>query len=192
MDLYAILDLTHTANGTEIRDAYRRLAKRFHPDVSTLPDAHQRFIRLTEAYEVLSDPLKRKRYDLSRQSPHPFNAPPQQQPRYERDVNTYRRQARERAERFSRMDYNRFDAEYFDSTFSYVAPKMLGCFGIALAVLSASVILISFLIWLPIPEGVKVPFVLVVLLGTIPLVAWLSMRFDGWHNERQRRRRSKR
>lgn len=172
-----------------IRDAYRRMAKLYHPDVSVYPDAHQRFIRITEAYEVLGDPERRRRYDLSRLSPHPHTASSRTQSRYEQDVHRYQQEARERAERFSQMKYEHFAVEYFDSVFEYVAPKMLGCLGIFLAVL-VSIILVSALTYaLPITDQVRIPILMVLMFGALPLIAWLSTRFDGWHNAQQKRRK---
>jgi DnaJ-class molecular chaperone len=54
---YAVLELGHDATADEIRAAYRRPAKQFHPDGSDATDAHQRFIAPTEAYEILSVPI---------------------------------------------------------------------------------------------------------------------------------------
>lgn len=62
-DLYRVLGVERTATGREIRRAYRRLARRHHPDVSSHPDGQRRFTRLTHAYEVLHDPAQRARYD---------------------------------------------------------------------------------------------------------------------------------
>jgi molecular chaperone DnaJ len=53
---YDILDIPHNATKEEIRDAYRKLAKMLHPDVSTEPDAEELFKVLNEAYHVLNDP----------------------------------------------------------------------------------------------------------------------------------------
>jgi molecular chaperone DnaJ len=66
MDLYTILGLTHAATLAEIKRAYRRLARRYHPDINP-GDGHAvvRFRQITEAYETLSDPDRRRRYDLS-------------------------------------------------------------------------------------------------------------------------------
>lgn len=63
-DYYAVLGVARTADEKEIRAAYRRLARKHHPDVN-LGDkgAEQRFKEIGEAYEVLSDPAKRKLYD---------------------------------------------------------------------------------------------------------------------------------
>src|SRR5437763_13656558 len=63
-DYYKILGLSKNANEKEIRQAYRKLARKYHPDVN--PDdkvAEEKFKEINEANEVLSDPEKRKKYD---------------------------------------------------------------------------------------------------------------------------------
>ncbi len=62
-DYYNILGVPRTADDTAIKKAYRKLAKKYHPDVNTEPEAGQRFAEVQEAYEVLSDKGKRRRYD---------------------------------------------------------------------------------------------------------------------------------
>jgi molecular chaperone DnaJ len=64
MDLYVILGLPHGATETEIRRAYRRLARRFHPDINPGDRAAEaRFRQIAEAYETLTDPDRRSSYD---------------------------------------------------------------------------------------------------------------------------------
>jgi molecular chaperone DnaJ len=62
-DLYGILGLTPRASANEIKSAYRKLARKYHPDVSMSPDANARFVRISEAYQILSDPHRRWAYD---------------------------------------------------------------------------------------------------------------------------------
>jgi curved DNA-binding protein len=64
-DYYEVLGVARDASPEEIQRAYRRQARRLHPDVSTDPAAEEQFKELTAAYEVLSDPVRRARYDRS-------------------------------------------------------------------------------------------------------------------------------
>ena len=65
-DLYVILEVGRAASLNDIKRAFRKLARRYHPDINP-GDRHaeERFKRITEAYEVLSDPLKREFYDVN-------------------------------------------------------------------------------------------------------------------------------
>lgn len=62
---YALLQVPEQASADELRQAFRRLSKRFHPDTTSLParEAEQAFQRLQQAYAVLIDPEARRRYD---------------------------------------------------------------------------------------------------------------------------------
>ncbi|MDH5447697.1 MAG: molecular chaperone DnaJ [Candidatus Bathyarchaeota archaeon] len=63
-DYYEILGLSRSASHAEIKDAYRKLALKYHPDRNKSPDAEDKFKEISEAYAVLSDPSKRRQYDM--------------------------------------------------------------------------------------------------------------------------------
>lgn len=60
---YQVLEIPQDASDGDVRHAYRRLAKLYHPDVNREPGAAAKFIQIQQAYEVLSDPQRRARYD---------------------------------------------------------------------------------------------------------------------------------
>src|SRR6267143_7195480 len=65
-DLYVILQIGRTASVSDIKRAFRKLARRYHPDINPGDrQAEDRFKRITEAYDILSDPLKREFYDVN-------------------------------------------------------------------------------------------------------------------------------
>lgn len=62
-DYYEVLGLSKGASAQEIKKAYRKLSKQYHPDINKEPDANEKFKEITEAYEVLSDDNKKAQYD---------------------------------------------------------------------------------------------------------------------------------
>jgi len=78
-DYYSIMGIDKGASQDELKRAYRKLARKYHPDVSKEPDAEHKFKELGEAYEVLKDPEKRAAYDqlgANWQAGQDFNPPP--------------------------------------------------------------------------------------------------------------------
>ena len=63
-DLYEVLGVERGASDAEIKRAFRKLAQQWHPDVNTDPQAQERFKEINDAYQVLSDPQRRQRYDM--------------------------------------------------------------------------------------------------------------------------------
>jgi curved DNA-binding protein len=78
-DYYQVMGLQRDATEAQIKQAYRKLARKYHPDVSKEKDAEARFKELGEAYEVLKSPEKRAAYDQLGKGPRPgeeFKPPP--------------------------------------------------------------------------------------------------------------------
>ena len=69
-DHYEVLGISKTASPDEIKSAYRKLSKQYHPDVNKDADAEEKFKQINEAYSVLSDSSKKAQYD---QPQHPFS-----------------------------------------------------------------------------------------------------------------------
>lgn len=63
-DYYEILGVSRDASEKEIKDAFRKLSKKYHPDISKEPDATEKFKEINEAYQVLSDKDKKANYDM--------------------------------------------------------------------------------------------------------------------------------
>jgi len=61
--LYETLEVSESATAAEIKKAYRKLARKYHPDICKKPDCEEKFKEINAAYEVLSDDEKRKQYD---------------------------------------------------------------------------------------------------------------------------------
>ncbi|MDF2380970.1 DnaJ domain-containing protein [Nostoc ellipsosporum NOK] len=91
-DYYRILEISPQADKDEIRKAFRLLVKRYHPDISEEPDAAERIKDINEAYEVLSDSVKRAAYDDQRDAkPNLHTEENKDKPRQPPQKNTYQR-----------------------------------------------------------------------------------------------------
>ena len=101
-DYYAIMGVKPTDDLKTIKTAYRRLARKYHPDVSKEPDAEARFKEVAEAWEVLSDEQRRAEYDQMWQH--------RNDPQFNRQ--------------FHHGDGQSFNAEDFDDIFSSISVSM--------------------------------------------------------------------
>lgn len=89
-DPYRVLEIQPSATQDEVKQAYRRLAKRFHPDSHQTVASHERIAQINAAYEVLGDPQQRRGYDRSRTAPRQRPPRGQQRPsRMARDVDAH-------------------------------------------------------------------------------------------------------
>jgi curved DNA-binding protein len=112
-DYYRIMGVKRDATPEEIKRAYRKLARKYHPDVSKAPDAEARFKEVGEAYEVLRDPERRATYDqlsASWKAGQDFHPPPD----WDRD-------AEFRGRGFTDADAKRF-SDFFESLFGRGGP----------------------------------------------------------------------
>ncbi|WNJ17464.1 J domain-containing protein [Pontibacter sp. G13] len=64
-DHYEILGISRNATSSEIKEAYRELAKRLHPDQNDNPDSHERFLAISKSYQILNDSTRKAKYDLA-------------------------------------------------------------------------------------------------------------------------------
>ena len=79
-DCYSILGVPAAATTEEIRAAYRRLARQYHPDLNTGPEAEARMKEINQAYATLSDPQRRRHYDIYGVSDLPATEPNRRSP----------------------------------------------------------------------------------------------------------------
>lgn len=108
-DYYKILEINRYAEPSDIKKAYRILAMRYHPDKNNKPEAHEIFIRVTEAYEILIDVTKRDEYNYfydkfikSR------DLAIYEQPVFKDKERNWESYAKKRADEYSNMNFNDF------------------------------------------------------------------------------------
>ncbi len=115
-DYYKVLGVSRDAGIDDIKKAYRRLARKYHPDVSKEQDAEERFKTISEAYEVLHDPKKRQAYDSLGSGWHAgqdFRPPPGWNPNAFRDFENMGGTGAGSGFRFAGGDFS----DFFESLF---------------------------------------------------------------------------
>lgn len=143
--LYDLLGVERNANSGEVKKAYRQLAKRYHPDTNQSPNAVKLFRQIQAAYEVLSDPQKRKIYDRRlqwRESAAYRQAKANEAARqYQQAYAQYK--ARQRAARYAQMQRQQRQAETALDHWSFHLKQVLGLF-INMALLGAGILALGY------------------------------------------------
>ncbi|MCL9684679.1 DnaJ C-terminal domain-containing protein [Legionella maioricensis] len=115
-DYYKIMGVSQDASEKDIKMAYRKLARKYHPDISKEPNAEEQFKEMGEAYEVLKDPVKRAEYDQYLKNREFINR-----------QNT--QQSTGHGERAYQFQGGQFDSDFFESLFGHARrqqPPMAG------------------------------------------------------------------
>jgi len=117
VDYYQILGVDKTATSKEIKSAYRKLARKFHPDLNPNDkDAKKNFQQINEANEVLSDPEKRRKYDQ-------YGKDWSHADEFEKAKQNKQQSAGDRGQRFSGTPYEGDFSEFFESMFGGAAGR---------------------------------------------------------------------
>ncbi|HPO65242.1 MAG: DnaJ domain-containing protein [Bacteroidales bacterium] len=116
MDYYAILGVSRDATIDEVKRSYRRLARKYHPDVNPSPDAQERFIAVTEAYEFIIRQLTQASVSPSSRD-YSYESNREAQAIIDEWLKAERERIRARARKHARMRYSQFkQTEYFKAT----------------------------------------------------------------------------
>lgn len=115
-DYYQVLNLNKNCTAKEIKSAFRRLSKQFHPDLNDSPDAEPKFIEIYEAYQILIDSSKRKKYDdlRSKQKNQSIVRYQKKRKESEQKFQEWSAQARREGYQYSRMNFKNFAKQVFD------------------------------------------------------------------------------
>jgi curved DNA-binding protein CbpA len=111
-DYYQVLDINRDANTEEIKRAFRKKALKYHPDVCKLKEANNLFLEIYEAFEILSDPIKRGAFDNS----NIFKEKMTDEYRSSTNTNyeTWVNDAKTKAESHSKMKYGEYKKNVMD------------------------------------------------------------------------------
>jgi hypothetical protein len=159
-EYYDILGLSVTASIEEIKSAYRKKARLYHPDINHLPEAKDQFIKVTEAYDFLI--ASREKGDLNDQD-------------YFRVVEEWRKyrqdRSRQRAQYYARSSYLRFkNSKYYRSTRILNGSSIIVNFAIAVMVLGYTIFGYILKLRDPVPGTEKTTLTSFIILMTVSLI----------------------
>ncbi|MDR5658459.1 DnaJ domain-containing protein [Serpentinicella sp. ANB-PHB4] len=119
-DYYKILEIKQDATEADIKKAYRQLAKMWHPDVNKPPGAQGKFVEISEAYEILSNPKSRAQYDQIKRNNSYEKA------HHDFDFSKQQQQARERGEYYSSISLEDLFKKVFKTTIEVGKATLFG------------------------------------------------------------------
>lgn len=169
-DYYSILEISKNSSEKEIRRAYRRLAKQYHPDINKSKDAHEKFIEITEAYEILINQRFQYDYQPSGTTTDEWKKAEYRNEKYEK----FREEVREKARQQARMRYEEFQKQneaFQKSGFN----DLILLFKIFTRTVAIFIFLFLFLI--PIYVAINNEFMMILLL----FITWPFAGIIGWH-----------
>lgn len=123
---YYILGILENADSTEVKKAFRKLAKQYHPDLNSAENAQEKFIEVEVAYSCLSGSKSRLAYDRLLKLQRMERANPRVKQKYQQDVNRRTRTGTHRAQSHSKMSYKQYKRdELFRTSFLAIIFKTL-------------------------------------------------------------------
>lgn len=105
---YDILGISENAQSSEIKSAFRKLAKQYHPDLNSAENAKEKFIEIEVAYSCLSDSKTRLAYDRLLKMQQMERVNPRVKQKYQQDVNRRSGKGNKRAQAHSKMSYQQY------------------------------------------------------------------------------------
>lgn len=125
---YKILTVERSDSSATIKRVFRRLALKLHPDINEAPNAHQQFIDLNEAYQVLRNPVKRKQYNklLDTQIAESRNTKTQRKrKKWESSINSSAKKGKVRGEKYASETGRKFEKRTDSWASSFLGDVML-------------------------------------------------------------------
>lgn len=167
-DYYKLLNLTRSASEQEIKKAYREQAMKWHPDRNKESNAHERFIQISEAFEILSNKDKRTEYDRLFFGTGEIVV--------STEFSNWQQQAKSKAEEYASMDFEKFQKRILEEL-KIVAKHSggLGCFAVFLIL--GVICLVALFQSLGDGDGNKAGIVLISVVGYGLLAFWAYKRF---------------